>query len=72
MVDTVTHHETGSSFTSFSDNFDCVVTLYGDRLNCDPAMPAFAPRVHIFRRSRSVQTVLKFLTGHRPYGQKIT
>jgi hypothetical protein len=32
MVDTVTHHETGSSFTSFSDNFDCVVTLYGTGL----------------------------------------
>jgi hypothetical protein len=29
MVDTVTHHGTGSSFTSFSDNFDCLVTLYG-------------------------------------------
>jgi hypothetical protein len=32
MVDTVKHHETGSSFISFSDNFDCVVSLYGTGL----------------------------------------
>jgi hypothetical protein len=31
-VDTVKHHETGSSFISFSGNFDCIVTHDGTRL----------------------------------------
>jgi len=63
MADTVKHHETGSSFISFSDNFDCVVALYGTGLmvirRCQHSR-----LVSIFSgRSHFVQTVLQFLTN---------
>jgi len=63
MVDTVKHDETGSSFISFSDNFDCVMTLYGTNLiairRCQHSR-----LVSIFSgRSHFVQTVLQFLTN---------
>jgi len=63
MVDTVKHREPGSSFIAFSDNFDCVMTLYGTGLMVIRRC-YHSRRVSIFSgRSCCAQTVLEFLAN---------